>query len=58
MFWIAIPINALWGIVSSAEQVFMTGRVRPDEQASCMARSDLPSLAMIGAPMVFAGILP
>jgi DHA1 family tetracycline resistance protein-like MFS transporter len=57
LFWIAIPINALWGIAGSAEQVFMTARVRPDEQGELQgALGALRSLAMIGAPMVFAGI--
>jgi len=57
MFWIAIPINALWGIAGSAEQVFMTARVRPDEQGELQgALGALRSVAMIGAPMVFAGI--
>ncbi len=57
MFWIAIPINALWGIAGSAEQVFMTARVRPDEQGELQgALGALRSVAMIGAPMIFAGI--
>ncbi|MGH8164246.1 MAG: TCR/Tet family MFS transporter, partial [Rhodanobacteraceae bacterium] len=32
VFWIAIPINSLWGIAGSAEQVYMTKRVGHDEQ--------------------------
>ncbi|MDQ6823065.1 MAG: TCR/Tet family MFS transporter [Candidatus Eremiobacteraeota bacterium] len=56
-FWIAIPINSLWGIAGSAEQVYMTGRVRPDEQGELQgALGSLRSLAMIGAPMLFSGI--
>jgi DHA1 family tetracycline resistance protein-like MFS transporter len=57
MFWIAIPINALWGIAGSAEQVYMTKRVRPDEQGELQgALGALRSIAMIGAPMIFAGL--
>ena len=57
LFWIAIPINALWGIAGSAEQVFMTARVRADEQGELQgALGALRSVAMIGAPMIFAGI--
>ncbi|MDQ2872901.1 MAG: TCR/Tet family MFS transporter [Candidatus Eremiobacteraeota bacterium] len=57
VFWIAIPINSLWGIAGSAEQVYMTKRVRPDEQGELQgALGSLRSLAMIGAPMLFAGI--
>ncbi|MDB5070064.1 MAG: Tetracyclineefflux transporter [Candidatus Eremiobacteraeota bacterium] len=57
LFWIAIPINALWGIAGSAEQVFMTSRVRHDEQGELQgALGALRSVAMIGAPMIFAGI--
>jgi DHA1 family tetracycline resistance protein-like MFS transporter len=57
LFWIAIPINALWGIAGSAEQVYMTGRVRDDEQGELQgALGALRSIAMIGAPMVFAGV--
>ena len=55
IFWIAIPINALWGIAGSAEQVYMTKRVRDDEQGELQgALGSLRSIAMIGAPMVFA----
>ncbi len=57
LFWIGIPINALWGIAGSAEQVFMTARVRDDEQGELQgALGALRSVAMIGAPMIFAGI--
>ena len=57
MFWIGIPINALWGIAGSAEQVFMTSRVRPDEQGELQgALGAMRSVAMIGAPLIFAGI--
>ncbi|MEO9169584.1 MAG: TCR/Tet family MFS transporter [Candidatus Baltobacteraceae bacterium] len=57
MFWIAIPINALWGIAGSAQQVYMTKRVRNDEQGELQgALSAMRSIAMIGAPMAFAGI--
>jgi DHA1 family tetracycline resistance protein-like MFS transporter len=57
MFWIGIPINALWGIAGSAEQVFMTARVRDDEQGELQgALGAMRSVAMIGAPMIFAGI--
>lgn len=57
VFWIAIPINALWGIAGSAEQVYMTKRVRGDEQGELQgALSAMRSIAMIGAPMLFAGV--
>ncbi len=57
LFWIGIPINALWGVAGAAEQVFMTSRVQPDEQGELQgALGAMRSVAMIGAPMVFAGI--
>ena len=57
IFWVAIPINALWGIAGSAEQVYMTKRVRDDEQGELQgALGSMRSIAMIGAPMIFAGI--
>lgn len=57
VFWIAIPVNALWGIAGSAEQVYLTKRVRDDEQGELQgALGSLRSIAMIGAPMIFAGI--
>jgi MFS transporter, DHA1 family, tetracycline resistance protein len=56
VFWLAIPINALWGVANSAEQVFMTSRVGADEQGQLQgALGALRSLTMIGAPMIFAG---
>ena len=55
-FWIGIPINALWGIAGSAQQVYMTSRVREDQQGELQgALGALRSIAMIGAPMLFAG---
>ena len=57
MFWIGIPINALWGIAGSAEQVYMTKRVGSDEQGELQgALGAMRSIAMIGAPMIFAGV--
>lgn len=57
LFWIGIPINAMWGLAGSAEQVYMTARVRDDEQGELQgALGALRSIAMIGAPMIFAGI--
>jgi DHA1 family tetracycline resistance protein-like MFS transporter len=56
IFWLAIPVNALWGIANSAEQVLMTSRVGSDEQGQLQgALGALRSLTMIGAPMLFAG---
>jgi DHA1 family tetracycline resistance protein-like MFS transporter len=57
LFWIAIPINSLWGVAGSAEQVYMTKRVAHDEQGELQgALGSLRSIAMIVAPMLFAGI--
>jgi DHA1 family tetracycline resistance protein-like MFS transporter len=57
VFWAAIPINALWGVAGSAEQVYMTKRVGDDEQGQLQgALGAMRSIAMIGAPMIFAGI--
>jgi len=57
LFWIGIPINALWGVAGAAEQVFMTASVRDDEQGELQgALGAMRSVAMIGAPMIFAGI--
>ncbi len=55
LFWIAIPINALWGVAGSAEQLYMTSRVAQNEQGELQgALSAMRSIAMIVAPMIFA----
>lgn len=57
VFWLAIPLNSLWGIAGSAEQVIMTSRVGKDEQGALQgALGALRSIAMIAAPMMFSGV--
>lgn len=57
IFWIGIVINAFWGIAGSAQQVFMTRRVRHDEQGELQgALASLRGIAMIAAPLPFAWI--
>jgi DHA1 family tetracycline resistance protein-like MFS transporter len=57
VFWLAIPVNALWAIAGSAEQAYMTRHVRADEQGELQgALGSIRSVAMIGAPMLFAAV--
>jgi MFS transporter, DHA1 family, tetracycline resistance protein len=50
-------VNALWAIAGAAEQAYMTRRVRADEQGELQgALGSLRSVAMIGAPMLFAAV--
>jgi DHA1 family tetracycline resistance protein-like MFS transporter len=42
VFWIAIPVMALWGFAVPALQGLMTRRVAPSEQGSCRAPTAAP----------------
>jgi DHA1 family tetracycline resistance protein-like MFS transporter len=54
LFWIAIPINMLWMISSSAAQAVMTRRVGKHEQGELQgALNLLRSVAMIVGPLLF-----
>ena len=38
LFWLGIPVMALWGVAGAATQALMTQLVAPTSRASCRAR--------------------
>jgi DHA1 family tetracycline resistance protein-like MFS transporter len=57
LFWIAIAVNMLWMIASSASQAIMTRRVEKFEQGELQgAITMLRSVGMIVGPAIFTGI--
>lgn len=55
LFFIAIVVNALWGLASAPSQSMMTRRVSPSEQGELQgALSSLRGLAMIFGPGLFS----
>lgn len=57
LFWIAIPINMLWMIATSASQAMMTRRVGKNEQGELQgAIQMLRSIGMMIGPAIFSGV--
>jgi len=57
MFWIAMPVNMLWMIASSASQSLMTRRVAKNEQGELQGAINLlRSGGMLIGPVIFTGI--
>jgi MFS transporter, DHA1 family, tetracycline resistance protein len=57
MFWIAMPINMLWMIASSASQSLMTRRVAKNEQGELQGAINLlRSVGMLVGPLIFSGM--
>lgn len=57
VFWIAIAVNMLWMVASSASQAIMTRRVEKFEQGELQgAINMLRSVGMIVGPAIFTGI--
>ena len=56
VFWIAIAVNMLWMIASSASQAIMTRRVEKNEQGELQgAINMLRSVGMLVGPIIFTG---
>ncbi len=57
VFWIAIAVNMLWMIATSASQAIMTRRVGAHEQGELQgAITMLRSIGMLVGPLLFTGI--
>jgi MFS transporter, DHA1 family, tetracycline resistance protein len=57
LFWIAMPVNMLWMIASSASQSLMTRRVGKNEQGELQGAINLlRSGGMLIGPVIFTGI--
>ena len=57
MFWLGIPISALWALSGPAAQSIITKTVGRDEQGRVQgALSSLVSLAGIAAPLMFSAV--
>ena len=54
MFWVGIPVMAIWGIATPSLQTIMTGLVDATEQGRLQgALSSLMGLASLFGPMLF-----
>lgn len=54
IFWLGIPVNALWGLASPASQTLMTKRLGPSEQGRLQgALASLMAVAGIVGPTIF-----
>ena len=57
MFWIGVPVMALWGIATPSLQTIMTSCVTPTEQGRLQgALASLQGLASLIGPIVFTEI--
>src|SRR6202042_3050468 len=54
LFWIGIPIMALWGVAGAAMQALMTRQVAPDQQGQLQgAISSVQSVSQLVGPFLF-----
>jgi DHA1 family tetracycline resistance protein-like MFS transporter len=54
LFWLGIPVMALWGVAGAAMQALTTRRVAPDRQGQLQgATSSVQSLAQLVGPFLF-----
>jgi DHA1 family tetracycline resistance protein-like MFS transporter len=54
LFWIGIPVMALWGIAGAATQGLMTQLVRPDQQGALQgATTSVQSVSQLVGPFLF-----
>jgi len=57
IFWLALPINAMWGLSSPPMQGMMTRRVSPSEQGQLQgALSSLRGVAFMIGPILFTSV--
>jgi len=54
LFWLGIPVMALWGVAGAATQALMTGLVAPDQQGQLQgATSSVQSVSQLLGPFLF-----
>jgi DHA1 family tetracycline resistance protein-like MFS transporter len=54
MFWVGIPVMALWGVAGAATQALMTRLVAPDQQGQLQgATSSVQSVSQLVGPFLF-----
>ena len=54
LFWVGIPVMALWGVAGAATQALMTQLVAPDQQGQLQgATSSVQSLSQLVGPFLF-----
>ena len=54
LFWLGIPVMALWGVAGAATQALMTQRVAPDQQGQLQgATSSVQSVSELVGPFLF-----
>jgi MFS transporter, DHA1 family, tetracycline resistance protein len=54
MFWVGIPVMALWGVAGAATQALMTQSVAPDQQGQLQgATSSVQSVSQLVGPFLF-----
>src|ERR1700688_3348705 len=54
LFWLGIPVMALWGVAGAAIQALMTQSVAPDQQGQLQgATSSVQSLSQLVGPFLF-----
>ena len=57
LFWIAIPLMALWGLAGSPLQSLMSKRVSHSEQGQLQgANGSIRAIAELAAPFIFTGV--
>jgi MFS transporter, DHA1 family, tetracycline resistance protein len=54
LFWLGIPVMALWGVAGAATQALMTRQVAPDQQGQLQgATSSVQSVSQLLGPFLF-----
>jgi DHA1 family tetracycline resistance protein-like MFS transporter len=54
LFWVGIPVMALWGVSGAAMQALTTRRVAPDQQGQLQgATSSVQSVSQLVGPFLF-----
>ena len=54
LFWLGIPVMALWGVAGAATQALMTKRVGPDQQGQLQgATASVQSVSQLLGPFLF-----
>jgi DHA1 family tetracycline resistance protein-like MFS transporter len=54
LFWLGIPVMALWGVAGAASQALMTRLVKPDQQGQLQgATSSVQSVSQLVGPFLF-----
>ncbi|HWX83366.1 MAG TPA: tetracycline resistance MFS efflux pump, partial [Xanthobacteraceae bacterium] len=54
LFWLGIPVMALWGVAGAATQALLTRQVAPDQQGQLQgATSSVQSVSQLVGPFLF-----